>query len=37
MCDEDILAVKGGRMVKDNHGSSLDEETRREESRKTVH
>ena len=26
MCDEDILAVKGGRMVKDNHGSSLDEE-----------
>ena len=35
MYDEDILAVKGGRRVKDNRGLSLDEETRREEARKT--
>ena len=28
MYDEEILAVKGGRMVKDDHGSSLDEETK---------
>ena len=35
MYDEDILAVKGGRMVKDDHGLSLDEETRREETGKT--
>ena len=35
MYDEDILAVKGRRRVKDEHGSSLDDETRREETRKT--
>ena len=35
MYDEDILAVKGGRMVKDDQGASLDEETKREETRKT--
>ena len=35
MYDEDILAVKGGRKVKDEHGSSLDDEARREETRKT--
>ena len=32
MYDEDILAVKGGRRVKE-HGSSLDDETRREDAR----
>ena len=35
MCDEEILSVKGGRMVKDDHRPPADEETKREETRKT--
>ena len=35
MYDEEILSVKGGRMVKDDHRPPADEETRREETRKT--
>ena len=35
MYDDRHSRCEGGRMVKDNHGSSLDEETRREETRKT--
>ena len=35
MYDEEILSVKRGRMVKDDHKPPVDEETRREETRKT--
>ena len=32
--DEEILSVKGGRMVKDDHRPAEDEEAKREETRK---
>ena len=35
MTDEEILSVKGGRTVKDDESVSMDEETRREKTRKT--
>ena len=35
MYDEEILSVRGGRMVKDDHRPPVDKETRREETRKT--
>ena len=35
MYDEEILSVKGGRMVPDDHRPPVDEDTKREETRKT--
>ena len=35
MYDEEILSVKGGRMVKDDHRAPADEETKREQLRQT--